>query len=303
MVASPCHWKCSHGVSTAAAPHSTVQLKVTGGDGQHPSAGFLGIADVVRNFAVPVAGLIAIMEAGGEEVGAFQPAEFFAVWTIGEHPAHVGAQGGVDDPMRAVVNLARAMEGTGLGQGVAHVDQLEPADDRQIPGVRVAVGNRSGDFDELHAQIERKPLMRQRLAVHDHLAADQVSAERSVFSVFVFAAAEVDAVAGLATIDFHPQLRRHVLREAVEEHVGLRFVHRGRLLTFERGEARPEPGHQPGRGGFGLSCRLPAAIVKSNSGPAVMLAARIEIFSGEDVGEGNGPRRSAPRVIGADRGY
>ena len=274
--------------------------RVAGGHGQDAPAGLLRVADVMGDLAEPVPAFVAVEEAGFQQVGALEPAEFFPVRAIGQHPAHIGAHRRVNELVRAVVEIAGAVKAPGLSQPGAHRHELQAANDRQIPRVGLALRHGARDFDELHAQVEEEPLMRVGLAVGDKVAVHDIAPEQPVFGIFVFAAAELDAVARLAAGHRDSQLGGGIPGERIEENARGWLPHRGRGFRRERLDARPEGGRELAGGGAGQPDGLPGMIIKARGIPSRLLEARVEVFPRVDVGEHHRAVRRAPGFIRAE---
>ena len=275
--------------------------RIAGGDRQHAPARLLRVADIPQDLVEPAAAVVAILERRREEIGTFEPAEFFPVGTVGQHMAGVGAYRPVDQPVRAVEQFAGAFESTGLGQRRAHMDQFQRADNRKPLGIGPPLRDGAGHLDELHAQIERHPLVSERLAVTDQFAADDVAAEQAVLGVLVLAAAEADSIAGLAARQLDAQLRGTVLGKAVQIDARGRFLDGLRREAFLSLERRPVLGREGCRGGLGRAGRFPRRVVKKlGPVPARPLAASVEILAGEDVREHHGALGRPPGGVRAD---
>src|ERR1035438_1565889 len=109
--------------------------------------------------------------------------------------------------------------------------------------------------------------MRQRPAIGDKVAPHDVAAEQAILRILVLAAAELDAVAGLAACHLDPQLRRGVLGKAIQEDARGRLLYRSRRFTLE--------GHYPrttqwlkfaGRRGYPAR-GLPCVVIKPHAVP------------------------------------
>ena len=273
---------------------------IAGGHRQHSTAGLLGIADVAQDLVEPGVAVVAILETGRQQVRALQPPEFLAMRAVGQYVAGVRPHGPVDQPMRAVEQVAGTHERAGFRQARPHVDQRQRVDDRQSVGIRAAFRDCAGDLDELHAQVVRNPLMHQRLAVADQFAPDDVAAEQPVLGAFVLAATERDAVARLTARQFDPQLGRRILLEAVQEDAWHGLLDGRRRKAFERPERRPVLGDQRGTWCRRDTDRLPGSVIEAGAIPSRLLAAGVEVFPGEDVREHDRTIDGSPRGVRAD---
>ena len=209
-----------HGRS--APLHGPVELvgeafgRVTSRDSQYATRRLLHIANVPHDFLEPTAAVVAVLKARGKQVRDFQPAQLFAVWTIGQHVACIRTDRPINHAMRSIEQLARALKCADLGKRRADMDQFHGLDNWQTVRVGLTLRDSSRDLHKLHSNVKRNPLVDEGLAVSNQLTINEVMPEQPLCRAFVFSTFEPDSIACITTRHLEPHLSRTVLRKRVQ---------------------------------------------------------------------------------------